>query len=46
VDGVNSLLVRLLWKTPARDTKKTKVHRAVKERELDRLILLVRTGIV
>jgi len=40
VDGVNSLLQKLLWKTP-RETKQIKIHRLVKERDLDRLILKV-----
>jgi hypothetical protein len=42
VDAVNSLLSRLLWKKRSRDTSQAEVHRVVKERELDRLILLVR----
>jgi hypothetical protein len=42
VDGVNSLLARLLWKTPSRDTKQIRVHRIAKEKELNQLILKVR----
>ncbi|KAF2428971.1 hypothetical protein EJ08DRAFT_308806 [Tothia fuscella] len=41
VAGVNTLLKRLLWKRPSKDTEEVRVHRVVKERELDKLILLI-----
>jgi hypothetical protein len=41
VDGVNLLLPRLLWKAPTKDTKKVKVHRLVRQKDLEQLILKV-----
>jgi hypothetical protein len=44
VDGVNSLLARLLWKTPSRDTKKIRVHRVAKWKKLGLLMSKVRAN--